>query len=154
MDYDWQAMLAPVSAHSLENADKSELDWLRHVVPNGEAMLASKWLGYPGATESQIVAAETRLGKIFPPDYRQFLALSNGWLNFREYPWGSISLLPVEEVGCCPMRSEKVVAVSSPGRKRLTKIRTFSKMLSGMFPKNSFAQRSSSANPTAMNVCC
>lgn len=37
------------------------------------------WLGYPGASEDQIKAAEVRLGKKLPPSYRAFLKVSNGW---------------------------------------------------------------------------
>lgn len=42
------------------------------------------WLGFPGATESQISAAERRLGVRLPPSYREFLAFTNGWrvVNF------------------------------------------------------------------------
>lgn len=37
------------------------------------------WLGFPSATEEQIVATEQRLGTTLPPSYRAFLAVSNGW---------------------------------------------------------------------------
>lgn len=37
------------------------------------------WLGFPGATDDEIAAAERRLGVTFPPSYRQFLTVSNGW---------------------------------------------------------------------------
>lgn len=39
----------------------------------------TRWLGYPGATEEQIQAAERRLGTPLPPSYREFLKFSNGW---------------------------------------------------------------------------
>lgn len=44
----------------------------------------SGWLGFPGATETQIQRAEQRLGVTFPPSYREFLSFTNGWklLNF------------------------------------------------------------------------
>jgi hypothetical protein len=42
-------------------------------------VLASGWLGYPGATEEQLAAAEARLGMTFPPSYRAFLKVTNGW---------------------------------------------------------------------------
>jgi len=42
-------------------------------------VLASGWLGYPGATDDEIAAAEERLGVTLPPDYREFLQVSNGW---------------------------------------------------------------------------
>lgn len=40
---------------------------------------AAGYIGFEGATEAQIVAAETRLGIRFPPSYRTFLSVSNGW---------------------------------------------------------------------------
>jgi len=58
-------------------------------------VLASGWLGYPGATDEQVAAAEARLGISLPPDYREFLQISNGWrwMNyFIERIW------PVEEI--------------------------------------------------------
>ncbi|HZG65791.1 MAG TPA: HEAT repeat domain-containing protein, partial [Herpetosiphonaceae bacterium] len=42
-------------------------------------VIAAGWLGYPGATEEQIAAAEARLGTTLPPSYRDFLKVSNGW---------------------------------------------------------------------------
>lgn len=39
----------------------------------------ASWLGYAGATEEQILAAEARLGITLPPSYRAFLKASNGW---------------------------------------------------------------------------
>jgi hypothetical protein len=45
-------------------------------------IMASGWFGYSGATEEQIVTAENRLGTNLPPDYREFLQVSNGWKWF------------------------------------------------------------------------
>lgn len=42
-------------------------------------VIASGWLGSPGATEAQIARLEERLGTSLPPSYRQFLQFSNGW---------------------------------------------------------------------------
>jgi hypothetical protein len=42
-------------------------------------VIASGWLGFPGATESQIAAAESRIGRSLPPSYREFLKVTNGW---------------------------------------------------------------------------
>jgi hypothetical protein len=39
----------------------------------------ARWLGYPGATEEQLLSAERRLGISLPLSYREFLAFSNGW---------------------------------------------------------------------------
>ncbi len=44
-----------------------------------ERAVAAGWLGYPGATEAELAATETRLGVELPQSYRAFLATSNGW---------------------------------------------------------------------------
>jgi hypothetical protein len=44
-----------------------------------DEVIASGWLGYPGASEEQITSAEQRLGMSLPPSYREFLRLTNGW---------------------------------------------------------------------------
>lgn len=60
--------------------------WSREVLASDEyagllppEVVASGWLGYPGATEEEIQQAETRLGTQLPPSYREFLKVSNGW---------------------------------------------------------------------------
>ncbi|MDZ8134056.1 MAG: SMI1/KNR4 family protein [Nostoc sp. DedQUE04] len=45
----------------------------------------SGYLGYPGATEEEIVATEARLNVTFPPSYREFLKASNGLRSLSEY---------------------------------------------------------------------
>lgn len=54
-------------------------------------VIASGWLGYPGATEAEIAQAERRLGATLPPSYREFLKTSNGWrwINFVERLWST-----------------------------------------------------------------
>jgi SMI1-KNR4 cell-wall len=42
-------------------------------------VIRAGWLGYPGATETQIAQAEARLETMLPPSYRAFLQVSNGW---------------------------------------------------------------------------
>jgi hypothetical protein len=42
-------------------------------------VVAAAWMGYPGASEQEIVTLEGRLGKRLPASYRTFLAASNGW---------------------------------------------------------------------------
>jgi len=42
-------------------------------------VVASGWLGFPGATEAETAAAEAHLGVTLPPSYRAFLRVSNGW---------------------------------------------------------------------------
>jgi hypothetical protein len=59
-------------------------------------VIASGWLGYPGATEEQIAGLEARLGQSLPPSYRAFLKVSNG---FRLPGMMIERLLSVDEVG-------------------------------------------------------
>lgn len=59
--------------------------WSRELLAAGEEpelapdIRDSGWLGFPGATEEQLAAAEARLGATLPPSYRGFLRTSNGW---------------------------------------------------------------------------
>ena len=41
--------------------------------------LPQQWLGFPGATETQLVQLESQLGTTLPPSYRAFLSYTNGW---------------------------------------------------------------------------
>ena len=47
----------------------------------------SRWLGFPGATETELMAAEARLGIRFPPSYRSFLHYTNGWQLLNGVIW-------------------------------------------------------------------
>jgi cell wall assembly regulator SMI1 len=51
-----------------------------------EASSRDRSLPYPGATDSDIAAGEKRLRFAFPPSYRAFLKIHNGWRNF-SYDW-------------------------------------------------------------------
>jgi len=42
-------------------------------------------LGFPGATESQVAAAEAKLGVRLPPSYREFLKATNGLQQLYNY---------------------------------------------------------------------
>jgi hypothetical protein len=55
----------------------------------------SGWLGYQGATKEEISQAEERLGVTLPADYREFLAVTNG---FGRVSVTSGVLLPVVEI--------------------------------------------------------
>ncbi len=70
--YDWKPFLEQWS-RELIAADHADLRRLPAEV------VASGWVGYPGATEHQIAALEARLEMALPPSYRQFLAVTNGW---------------------------------------------------------------------------
>lgn len=60
-----------------------------------EVIAEGRWCGRSPATESEICAAEARLGVKFPPSYRLFLSLSNGWRIFNSFVE---QLLPVQEI--------------------------------------------------------
>jgi SMI1 / KNR4 family (SUKH-1) len=72
--FPWRELLTQWSHDIL----KSKLAQKKGYLITPEA-LASGWLGYPGASEAQIRQAEQRLGTTFPPSYRTFLQVSNGW---------------------------------------------------------------------------
>lgn len=72
MEDDWRALLARWSAELIAAGAAAG-------GPLPPEVVASGWLGYPGATEAQLGAAEVRLGARLPPSYRQFLAVTNGW---------------------------------------------------------------------------
>jgi hypothetical protein len=71
VDYAWPELMRPWNAELLADAEIREL--------LGPEVVASGWLGFPGATEDEIAAAEARLGTPLPESYRQFLQYSNGW---------------------------------------------------------------------------
>lgn len=73
--FDWNLFLRQWSRDLLERLEDSEF------VNLPSEVIEVRWLGYPGATEADISEAETRLGTTFPPYYRNFLAVSNGWLK-------------------------------------------------------------------------
>lgn len=60
-----------------------------------EVIAEGGWCGRPPATEVEICAAEARLGVRFPPSYRSFLSISNGWRIFNSFVE---QLLPVQEI--------------------------------------------------------
>jgi hypothetical protein len=75
------------------------------LVANEEAEIARGYLDdepyfrtepYPPATEAAIAAAEKKLVFAFPPSYRAFLALHNGW---RKFNGGDITVLGVSGPG-------------------------------------------------------
>lgn len=71
--FDWERFLRRWSQVVLESMTVDQLAKMPQEV------IDSGWLGYPGATETQITQAESRLGVRFPPSYREFLRVTNGW---------------------------------------------------------------------------
>jgi SMI1/KNR4 family protein SUKH-1 len=68
-----------------------------------EEVVASGWLGYPGATEGQLQRAEARLGIALPQSYREFLTVTNGWGPLGHFHW---NLWPVEQVEWFRVRNQ------------------------------------------------
>ena len=69
----WERFLKQWSCSLIDSMKGDELAQLPPEV------IASGWLGYPGATEAQIAQAEAHLGLTLPPSYREFLKVTNGW---------------------------------------------------------------------------
>ncbi|EKU97511.1 hypothetical protein Lepto7375DRAFT_6707 [Leptolyngbya sp. PCC 7375] len=71
--FNWESFLRQWSQDVLESMDDAEKSRLcPEIVESG-------WLGYPGATEAQLLRAEARLRVKLPPSYRAFLKVTNGW---------------------------------------------------------------------------
>lgn len=47
--------------------------------PLAEEVVRDTWLGFGPASEAEVTAAETRLGRRLPPSLREFLLVTNGW---------------------------------------------------------------------------
>jgi SMI1 / KNR4 family (SUKH-1) len=69
--FDWKVFLEQWSREFIASANNL------HQI--SAEVIESGWLGYPGATEAQIIQAEARLQTKLPPSYRAFLKVSNGW---------------------------------------------------------------------------
>jgi SMI1 / KNR4 family (SUKH-1) len=69
--FDWTTFLTEWSRELLALKD------LAAELPH--EVVASGWLGYPGAREDQLARAEAHLGRALPPSYRDFLRVTNGW---------------------------------------------------------------------------
>ncbi|MDX5563941.1 SMI1/KNR4 family protein [Streptomyces sp. ID05-04B] len=59
-------------------------EWIAGHDPEKDAPLAPEvvrdtWLGFAPASETEVAAAEARLGRRLPPSLRQFLQVTNGW---------------------------------------------------------------------------
>ncbi|PZV10193.1 MAG: SMI1/KNR4 family protein [Leptolyngbya sp.] len=95
--FNWKSLLKEFSRKLIEERD--EEDW--ELTP---VMVKSTWLGYPAASEAEIVEAETRLNTRFPPSYRAFLAISNGWRNS---DWTEMHLYSTSEIDWFASRNQE-----------------------------------------------
>ncbi|MBX9253148.1 SMI1/KNR4 family protein [Desmonostoc muscorum CCALA 125] len=87
--FDWESRIREWSRQQIEALEEYEQEELPPEV------IESGTLGYPGATEEQIYAAEARLGVAFPPSYREFIKVCNGLHSTSEY---GIKFSSVEEI--------------------------------------------------------
>jgi hypothetical protein len=85
---------------------------LKRVLPARRIGLA----GNPAAPENAIVVAELRLGRKLPPSYREFLAFSDGWLDFFE----DTSLLGTSDIGRQQPASAPSSSSGPPSSRRAT----------------------------------
>jgi hypothetical protein len=77
---DWPAWLRDFNRELLDRLDLDEASAFRDPRVTRE-LVATGWLGSPGADESRIAVAEARLRVELPPSYRSFLAASDGFLQ-------------------------------------------------------------------------
>lgn len=98
MLFNWQDFLAQWSQELL--ASRTVRERLSAEV------IAASWLGYPGATEAQLAQAEARLGILFPPSYREFLKVTNGW---REAGYFIHKLWSTEEIEWHAVRHQDLI---------------------------------------------
>ena len=97
-EFNWQKFLKRESRKAIEDYQQVKSQekppiWASYFEFPSE-VISSEWLGFPGASEEQIVAAETRLGVTLPPSYRDFLKVTNGW---RDSP-GTLKFRSTEEI--------------------------------------------------------
>lgn len=69
--FNWKDLLTQWNQELLEDEE------IREKLP--PEVIASGWLGHPGATEEQLAQLEKRLGATLPPSYQEFLKFTNGW---------------------------------------------------------------------------
>lgn len=69
--FDWHTLMISWNAHLVVHPDIEEYIDVTE--------LQHQWLGFPGATEAQLVHLESRLATTLPPSYRAFLTYTNGW---------------------------------------------------------------------------
>jgi len=94
---DWAGFLRRWSE---EWAGAQTSDDVEHFGEDEAAALRRRWLGFPGAVEERVAAAEARIGHRLPPSLRSFLAVTDGWLNAGNFVMrlaGAAELAPLDE---------------------------------------------------------
>ncbi len=101
--YDWKSFLKDFNQKVLHNVSHS-------FIPPGR--LESGWLGYPPASEEQILSTEKRLGAKLPLSYREFLKTTNGWSPINCFIY---RLFSVEEIGWFNTRNQDWINIWNDG---------------------------------------
>lgn len=115
--FDWKALLTQwseelhASGLNLSEGEYSDVGFSKEV-RTSPAAIPSGWLGYPGATEAQIVQAENRLGVHLPPSYREFLKVTNGWPRITDFIY---KIWPVEEIDWFATRHQDLIDIWMEG---------------------------------------
>lgn len=94
---DWTGFLR---CWSEEWAAAQVLEDVGHFGEDEAVALRQRWLGFPGADEERLAAAEARIGRRLPPSLRSFLKVTDGWLNagnFVDRLAGTADLAPLDE---------------------------------------------------------
>jgi hypothetical protein len=97
-NFNWKDLLTEWNQQLLEDEDI-----LKNLPPE---VIASGWLGYPGATEEQLAQLEKRLGATLPPSYREFLRFTNGW---RDTGYFIPAIWSTEEVEWFSVRNQDTI---------------------------------------------
>jgi len=105
--YSWQDFLEHYSAKLIEHS--SEL-W--NPIP-AEAF-ESKWLGFPPATDEEILRAEKRLNIDLSPSLRTFYLVTNGW---RDTGLFIHNILPVHEIDWLKIRDPQLYQIADDAEK-------------------------------------
>ncbi|MEM7558613.1 MAG: SMI1/KNR4 family protein [Planctomycetota bacterium] len=99
-EFDWKAVLEDFNSTLLADPEICQ-----YAEPTA---VSSRWFGFPPASDQQVAAAESRLEVSFPPSYRQFLMITNGW---RMTGWQSIGVLPVLDVDWLRNRDPELIEI-------------------------------------------
>lgn len=105
----WRTLLSIWSEDILRYEDEATLRALPAEVR------ASRWLGYPGATEGQLAAAEARLGCALPPSYRTFLSITNGWRQTSPFIY---EVWSTEQIDWLPRSDPEFIAAWMEGERQ------------------------------------
>lgn len=108
---EWHAFLQEWNRDFLSEVKQSRVDLKRLTEVYSELRLPLErgWLGEAPATTDLISLTESRLGVLFPSDYRAFLTVSNGWVG---PGFGSIYMVsPVQLVDLYAKRHPDLIQI-------------------------------------------